>query len=152
VSKGSARQQTESSVSKGYEQQDVNVGRLAAFGIGMGVVTVAFFLAAWVLFGRFAAREAGRTQRISPLTEAIGRRLPPSPRLEPNLPGRLAELHRRENAVLSSYGWADRGSGIIRIPIERAMDLLVDRLAQAPPEQSEETPAGNKVAGGKDNE
>ena len=138
----------ESSVSKGYEQRDVDAGPLAIFGIGLGVGTIVFFLLAWFLFAHFAEREAKRSLRTSPLTEAIGRRLPPSPRLEPNLPGRLADLHRRENAVLGSYGWVNRDAGVIRIPIERAMDLLADRLAETPPEPSREASGGDEPGGG----
>ncbi len=33
----------------------------------------------------------------------------------------------REAAELESYGWIDRKSGIVRIPIDRAMDLLAQR-------------------------
>jgi hypothetical protein len=32
-----------------------------------------------------------------------------------------------ENAALATYGWVDRDAGIVRIPIERAMELLVLR-------------------------
>lgn len=31
----------------------------------------------------------------------------------------------REQAVLDSYGWVDRERGIVRIPIERAIELYV---------------------------
>ncbi|HEY3762330.1 MAG TPA: hypothetical protein VGN23_11345 [Verrucomicrobiae bacterium] len=30
-------------------------------------------------------------------------------------------------AELNSYGWIDRSNGIVRIPIQRAMDLLLER-------------------------
>lgn len=34
-----------------------------------------------------------------------------------------AELRRAEDEELSTYGWADREAGFVRIPIERAMAL-----------------------------
>lgn len=39
----------------------------------------------------------------------------------------LKRLRDREDAALGRYGWVDREAGIVRIPIERAMDLLLER-------------------------
>lgn len=36
-------------------------------------------------------------------------------------------LYSVQNAKLDSYGWVDRSNGVVRIPIERAMDLIVQR-------------------------
>jgi hypothetical protein len=44
-----------------------------------------------------------------------------SPRLD------LAGLSARENAELHSYGWVNRDAGVVHIPIERAMELLLER-------------------------
>lgn len=37
------------------------------------------------------------------------------------------KLYAAQNAELNSYGWVDRSNGIVRIPIERAMDLILQR-------------------------
>jgi len=40
------------------------------------------------------------------------------------------EQHRAaEHATLSAYRWLDREQGIVRLPIERAMDLVVEQSA-----------------------
>jgi hypothetical protein len=39
----------------------------------------------------------------------------------------MQELLREENARLHSYGWVDRSAGIGRIPIDRAMALVVEQ-------------------------
>ena len=36
-------------------------------------------------------------------------------------------MRQTEAALLDSYGWIDREAGIVRIPIERAMELLVEQ-------------------------
>jgi hypothetical protein len=36
-------------------------------------------------------------------------------------------LLAEQNQNLNSYGWVDRSNGIVRIPISRAMDLLLQR-------------------------
>ncbi|MGH7952127.1 MAG: hypothetical protein ACREFE_09440 [Limisphaerales bacterium] len=37
------------------------------------------------------------------------------------------KLYAAQTAELNSYGWVDRSNGIVRIPITRAMDLIVQR-------------------------
>jgi hypothetical protein len=36
-------------------------------------------------------------------------------------------LRQRQSDKLNSYGWVDRSNGIVRVPIERAIDLIVLR-------------------------
>jgi hypothetical protein len=45
-----------------------------------------------------------------------------------------SELRSRPPA-LSGYGWVDRQSGLVRIPIERAKSLYVERAASAEPQK-----------------
>ena len=37
----------------------------------------------------------------------------------------LADLRAAENAVVDSYGWVDASKGVVRLPIERAMELTL---------------------------
>jgi hypothetical protein len=39
----------------------------------------------------------------------------------------LEEVRREEEAQLNSYGWVQREAGVVRIPIERAKELLLER-------------------------
>ena len=39
----------------------------------------------------------------------------------------LRQLHAREAEMLQGYAWVDRNAGAVRIPIERAMDLVVEK-------------------------
>jgi hypothetical protein len=38
-----------------------------------------------------------------------------------------------EQTQLRSYGWVDRGAGLVRIPIDRAMQLYIERYREAQP-------------------
>ena len=40
-------------------------------------------------------------------------------------PEDLSRFREREEAELNTYGWINRTSGVVRIPIARAMDLLL---------------------------
>jgi hypothetical protein len=50
-----------------------------------------------------------------------------------------ADLHAREDLLLEYYSWADQGQGKVRIPIERAMELIAQRGLPVAP-QVEQAP------------
>jgi hypothetical protein len=54
-------------------------------------------------------------------------RIPPAPRLEIHTVGRWRTFRDAEKARLGSYGWMDRGTGAVHIPIDRAMELITER-------------------------
>ena len=60
---------------------------------------------------------------------------PPAPRLQIDPHADLAALRAPKHARLSSYGWIDRPSGIVRLPIERAMQLTAERGLAGWPKQ-----------------
>ncbi len=103
----------------------------------------------WGLFRSYQARERREDRPLPPMVAASLARTPPEPRLEPNPLVPLRRLRAREDAVLTSYGWVDRSAGVVRIPIERAMHLLVERgLPPAKqPTPGPSPPAGNRESG-----
>jgi hypothetical protein len=58
--------------------------------------------------------------RMAELTQRF-----PSPRVQTDDGNQdVADLHAREDILLDNYSWADRAQGKVRIPIERAMELI----------------------------
>jgi hypothetical protein len=111
----------------GHETQDVSIGVIVKFGIALAIGAAVTSLAMWGLFRFFEAGQEKREEPVPPMVAANLKRTPREPRLEPDpLAPRLA-IRAREEAVLSSYGWVDRGAGVARIPIDRAIELLVER-------------------------
>jgi hypothetical protein len=51
---------------------------------------------------------------------------------------RLEALRKKEAEILESYGWVDRPKGIVRIPLERAMELELKELSSKPVKPSAE--------------
>ena len=51
----------------------------------------------------------------------------PDPRLENDESKNFSKQRLNEEQVLYSFGWIDEKAGTLRIPIERAMDLLEQR-------------------------
>jgi hypothetical protein len=107
------------------EKTDVNVSGIFGFAVGLSVTTAAIGLLVWLLFVSFAAREASVAPPQFPLAAGQERRLPPEPRLQTNPRQDLHDLRSGEDAMLTTYGWADRKAGIVRIPISEAMKLAV---------------------------
>ena len=57
----------------------------------------------------------------------------------------VAELHAREDLLLDNYTWVDRSQGKVRIPIERAMQIIAQKgLPVAPPAQQPPLLAGDQ--------
>jgi hypothetical protein len=52
---------------------------------------------------------------------------PPEPRLQDHPAQELTEFRARERQTLHSYGWVEPNAGVVRIPIERAMELVLAR-------------------------
>jgi hypothetical protein len=97
---------------------------LAGVGLVAALVVVGLLGAAYFRYlGREQARES---PPASPLAE---RRAPPAPRLQADPARDMRALRAWENEVLDGYAWVDRDAGRVRIPIDRAMDLLAERAA-----------------------
>jgi len=51
----------------------------------------------------------------------------PQPRLETDERGQIFGFRLQEEQKLHSYGWVDQNAGVVRIPIDRAMELIAQR-------------------------
>ncbi len=62
-------------------------------------------------------------QKVAELTQQF-----PTPRVQLDDGNEdVAELHQKEDLLLDNYSWADRSKGTVRIPIERAMELIAQQ-------------------------
>ena len=89
----------------------------------MGLVGGFFFF----LEKRTEATEARPMPIETEQPRTADQKLPPEPRLEIDATASLARQRAEEDALLTTYGWVDKPAGVVRIPIERAMGLMVER-------------------------
>jgi hypothetical protein len=111
-----------------HEESDVNIRAIFGFGAALLAVGVVVHVVILLLFNVLDARAKQQVQAAYPL--AAGQqeeRLPPEPRLQIDPREDLAALRAKEDEVLRSYGWVDRNLGVVRIPIDRAMELTLER-------------------------
>jgi hypothetical protein len=138
-----------------YERRDIRVAGVLYFLLALLVAGgIAHFIVQGVfhyLNNRFETKQPP----VSPLVKNPSqdtRRIPPqyngdyqkylqdqfpAPQLEINERTELNDIRLREENTLSTYGWVDQNAGTVHIPIERAMDLLVQR--GLPVRQQQET-------------
>jgi hypothetical protein len=63
----------------------------------------------------------------------------PSPRLQTDDGYQeITDIHAKEDLLLENYSWADQSKGTVRIPIERAMELIAERGLPVAPEAPDE--------------
>jgi hypothetical protein len=70
----------------------------------------------------------------------------PEPRLERNERIEINDFRLKEEQTLNSYGWADEKTGVVRIPIERAMQLVAQRGLPTTPKAGTIPPSAVNVA------
>lgn len=116
---------------RGYETRDLNVGAVGKFLIGLFALICLTLVAMNELFEYFEQRAIRRDVPLPPMLET--REIPPEPRLQVVPAADLQRLRATEQELLTTYGWVDRERGIVRIPVERAMDLLLERGLVLPP-------------------
>jgi hypothetical protein len=149
----------------GYERQDLSSVGVYAFFIA---IVVGAALVALLLRGTLyvAQRYANQHQASvpSPLVPPKGdvqEVLPsevtdfPQPRLETDERTEIHDFRLKEEQHLHTYGWVDQSSGVMRIPIERAMELVAQRGLATTPATGSAPPSivntVNAAASGSDN-
>ena len=109
----------------GHEPSDADVGAVSKFGIGLAALSVLVLVLMLVMLNAFEKQKASTTPALSPLVSQ--RSQPPGPRLQVRPERDIEHLRAVEDSVLGSYGWVMREAKVIRIPIDRAIELTAQR-------------------------
>jgi hypothetical protein len=107
----------------GHQGSEINLRMVTWTTIGLVISVIVVCLTVGGLFSLFKRQYASE----SPPGISTANRLPPAPRLQTNPTADLQQFLEAENVKLNSYGWIDKSAGVIRIPIDRAMDLSAQR-------------------------
>jgi hypothetical protein len=115
----------------GYEKRDVDVKWI------FGLVT---FLLLAVLVTHFVLGKVMKQMKKIPTSTdpwssgrapAAASEQPPLPRLQISPASDLKAFRLREDSELNSYGWVNQTAGIVRVPIDRAMEMVLQRRLPA---------------------
>lgn len=110
----------------GHETEDASVRGIVYTGIGLAISIV---VAGLIVYGSFHFFREHRPAAAlpNPMEETERQQFPPAPRIEEHPMIEVRELRAHEDQVLSTYGWTDKKNGVVHIPIERAMELQLER-------------------------
>ena len=121
-----------------HERSDIHPGGVAWGGVALLVFVLAVLsVSAGLdrLFTRLDQRSDRQRQRQEPGAASLVRAEASygGPLLQVLPEDELAAMRAADARELGEYAWADKASGAVRIPIDRAMRLLVDRGLPAAP-------------------
>ena len=132
--------------SPGYETRDANPRGVFGFLIVLSIVLVFTAIACWGMFKYFSASRASLTPS-SPFSNM--RQLPAGPQLQVNPRQDLLNFRAQQERELESYSWENKEDGTVRMPIERAMDLLLKKGLPVAPGASSADPSQGDQPGAK---
>jgi hypothetical protein len=108
----------------GYEKQDVGFRFAMLFIVGIIAFTVLTMVVLFFVYPLLTP-EGARARRET--AEEVQRRLPPAPVLQANPAVDMQRFRAEEQRKVSTYGWVDERRGIVRVPVERAMEMVAQR-------------------------
>lgn len=92
------------------------------FALTSGVVLVCFLVFAGIVaFAYLNTRDTSLTPDLAKVDEADRWKFTVTGR-----EGRLRELRGKELTAATTYGWVDQSAGVVRLPLDRAMELIVE--------------------------
>lgn len=102
----------------GHEASDASLRVIGVIAAALAIGVAAVLLVSYALFAGTRGRR--------PLGPELGKRadFQNGPEERTAIAQDWAELDAENRRNLTTYGWIDRRAGIVRIPVDRAMDLM----------------------------
>jgi hypothetical protein len=138
----------------GFEQEDLSSRSALYFLAGLVLVCVVVYL---IVFGMYRFLDSYATAHQPPMSpmvtpEADTRAVTPQyaetfpqPRLEENERTQFRSFIEDQDKKLATYDWVDKDRGTVRIPIDRAMELIEQRGLQTSAPVKKQTPKAAKT-------
>jgi hypothetical protein len=140
----------------GYETQDLSAKGVIYFMVGLALVVVVIYFIVLGMYHFLDTYEKAHQTPMSPMatpqadtriithtdTQAF-----PEPRLEENERTQLRQFVEDQDRKLSTYNWVDKDKGTVQIPIERAMDLIVQHGLPVRPGSQQAESASSENSG-----
>lgn len=144
-----------------FERSDLSAAPVLYFLLGLAVFGLITYFVANGVYDVLQKRSEAQQAAVSPLVTnapADTRHLPPdyegdygkyleknfpAPQLEIDERTQLNNIRLREEQTLSTYDYVDEKAGTVRIPIERAMNLIAQR--GLPVRSQASAPAGTQA-------
>jgi hypothetical protein len=110
--------------SAGWEKRDVNIKGLFIFAFWMAVVLFVTLVGMYFTFNAYKkAQPLGPT--MSPMVKEDYRYPTPKPLLQVHPHQELQDYCDAQQKEVTTYGWVDQPSGVVRVPVDRAEELIL---------------------------
>jgi hypothetical protein len=132
-----------------FEASDVSARGVVLTGLGVLVFIYLSIGVLYFVFQHFKNVHAEESPPPLPIA-ARGVPMPPEPQLQAAPRRELRAFEAAEDFQLKHYSWVDRQKGTVAIPIDRAMDLIVQRgipAAKGAADQYYHPQAGTRITG-----
>ncbi|MFL6300079.1 MAG: hypothetical protein ACJ71N_05685 [Terriglobales bacterium] len=127
-----------------HESSDANVRAIYTFGVWLAVLGALCALATWGglrAMEAFADHQDKARMAANPMVPEARMKMPaeaaahefPTPQLQRDDAAEMSEEIADENFKLTHYQWVDQSQGVVRIPIDKAMQLVLQRGLPARP-------------------
>jgi len=112
---------------------EINFRGIRIFVLGLSAVSLVVLALMWGIVTFFKSSLVKEDPAPPKLEEARATREPPGPNLQPNPSADLAALRAAEDLELSKWAWVDKNKGVARVPVDRAIEIVLSRGFPAPP-------------------
>ena len=126
---GADAQYFETPPGAGYEHTDASVWTIVKFGLWLIVSAVIIHVGLGFMYGMMIERASDVGAPRYPMAATREQSQPAEPRLQQNPPGDMYRLRLQEEKELYEYGWVNKQTGAVHIPIQDAMRRLVESNA-----------------------
>jgi hypothetical protein len=132
-------------VEAGHELRDLSPKNIALFGLSLALLLVITVTVTYFLYEHYASVQIRTQAPASPFSSA--REPTPEPRLAVTPGEDLKALRAAEDSILKSYAGIDAKNGIVRIPVDRAIEILAQRGLPSRAQTREESPKREPAEG-----
>jgi hypothetical protein len=126
-----------------YEHTDAHVGPMVKFAVWLVISAIIVHVGLAAMYWLLIRESTERVESAQyPLAVNAPPRLPAEPRLQQFPRNEMYEFRVKEDQQLQTYGWVDKNAGVVHIPIQDAMRLMLERGALTARQQNATQPAG----------
>ena len=145
----------------GFETEDLSPQGVFYFMAGLAIVGVLIYFIVVGMYRFLDAYDRSHQAPMNPMAVKTGadprtmstgevreqvEKTFPKPVLEYSERAQFGDYLAKQDLTLESYDWVDQQNGVVRIPIERAMDLIAERGLPVVPQGASDTNAKNSAA------
>ena len=131
----------EETQNQGFEPRDIPAKVIAKVGFGFMGFAIGCTILGWLIYYYVIPNPINPRSTYQP-------HIPPAPRLQTSVTAKtdITEFRKQEDAILNTYGWVNPEKGIVRVPVKRAIELILKNgLSKGAPDQGTSSKNSGKV-------